>query len=91
MIHETTTYPCRQCASSHIVKNDKNRYGSQQYLCKACGASGVLAPKVRYSQKRKDEILRADQERPSMRGISRIFGVSRTTLANWIKRSPKST
>ena len=27
-------------------------------------------------------------ERPSMRGISRIFGVSRNTLSKWLKKIP---
>jgi len=37
-----------------------------------------------YSLERKLEILRAYQERQSMRGIERTFGVMRKTLANWL-------
>jgi transposase-like protein len=46
----------------------------------------VLKPKVAYSEERKAEILNAYQERPSRRGIERIFGVSRQTLASWLKK-----
>jgi transposase-like protein len=40
----------------------------------------------RYTREQKEMILRAYQERPSMRGIQRTFGVSRPTLASWLKR-----
>jgi len=86
MIITTIHHQCRKCGSSNIVKNGRNQCGSQQYLCKDCRAIGVLTPKQYYSPERQEEILRAYQERPSLRGISRIFGVSRNTLADWIKK-----
>ena len=72
-----------------MVKNGKNRYGKQQFKCKDCGKQAVLEPTVVYSDARRAELLRAYQERPSMRGIARIFGLSRQTLANWLKKSPE--
>ena len=45
MITETIIYRCRNCDSENIVKNGRNRYGSQQYLCKDCQSSRVLMPK----------------------------------------------
>ena len=90
MIITTIQHQCRKCGSTDIVKNGRNQCGSQQYLCKDCGAIGVLTPKQYYRSERREDILRAYQERPSMRGISRIFGVSRNTLADWIKKkSPR--
>ena len=88
MIQETVTHRCTGCNSEDIVKNGKNRYGSQQFKCKACGKQAVLEPKVRYTQERQGEILAAYKERPSMRGIERIYGVSRVTLSTWLKKSP---
>ena len=41
-----------------------------------------------YSDEQKELILRAYAERPSMRGITRIFGVSRPTLISWLKKRP---
>ncbi|MCP4709967.1 MAG: IS1 family transposase [Planctomycetes bacterium] len=87
MISETVVYSCRRCGSENIVKNGTNACGNQQYWCKDCNAHLVLNPTVRYTQERKDEIIAAYKERPSMRGISRIFGVSRDTLADWLKKS----
>ncbi|MEM6431590.1 MAG: IS1 family transposase [Deinococcota bacterium] len=86
MIVETIKHVCTGCGSEDIVKNGKNRYGKQQFKCKACGKQAVLQPNVKYSETRKAEILAAYQERPSMRGISRIYGVSRQTLATWLKK-----
>jgi transposase-like protein len=86
MIVETTIHNCRRCQSSNIVKNGRNACGNPQYKCKDCGVSAVLKPKVAYSEERKAEILNAYQERPSRRGIERIFGMSRQTLARWLKK-----
>ena len=87
MIQETvtTTYTCRKCHSERIVKNGRNRCGSPQYKCRDCGASGVLSPKVGYTEAEKARILAAYEERPSLRGIERIFGVARQTVAHWLK------
>ena len=52
----TTAGPVAGCTS---VRNGRNRCGSRQYLCRACGSSRVLNPKVRHSGERKSEVLRA--------------------------------
>mgnify|MGYP001496547312 CR=1 FL=1 len=88
MIQVTMKHTCRACQSENIVKNGRNVSGNQQYRCKDCGVCKVLEPSVRYSEGRKEEILRAYQERSSLRGISRTFGVSRPTVAAWLKKTP---
>jgi transposase-like protein len=40
-----------------------------------------------YDQDRNAEILRAYDERASLRGVSRIFGVSRHTVTSWLEKS----
>ena len=87
MIEEKIVYRCRSCESENIVRNGHSRNGKQQYICKACGRSGVVNPEEKYSEQEKTKILNAYFERPSMRGIQRIFGVSRPTLAEWLKKS----
>jgi len=86
MIAKLVIYTCRACGSQNIVKNGHNASGSQQYWCKDCGKHGVLEPKRGYTQEQKEQILAAYNERSSMRGIQRTFGVSRATLAAWIKK-----
>ena len=86
MIQETVTYQCPHCASPNIVRNGHNAKGKQQYRCRACGKRGVFNPRVPYTEAEKEQILNAYFERPSMRGIERIFGVTRQTLARWLKK-----
>jgi insertion element IS1 protein InsB len=83
-------YTCRDCGSKNIVKNGKSKYGQQKYHCKDCNAYKVLEPKQKYTEERKDEIIRAYQERSSMRGIQRIYGTCRKTLSGWLKKNQKN-
>jgi len=91
MVTETIIQVCRACGSSNIVKNGHNASGSQQFWCKDCGKRGVLNPRRGYTDEQKEQIIAAYYERPSMRGIQRIFGVSRQTLANWLQKKPKQS
>ena len=88
MIQTSQVHHCRECGSAHLVRNGHNRCGSQQYQCRECGASKVLLPKQRHSGERKAEVLRACQERSSLRGSSRTFGISRKTITRWLKKTP---
>jgi len=88
MISET--YHCTKCQSTNLVKNGKRPNGKQKYYCKDCQSYGVLNPSVKYPEERKAEILKAYEERSSMRGIQRTFGVDRHTLSKWLKKSKKS-
>ena len=45
------------------------------------------APKQRYSEERKAEVLRAYQERSSLQGLSRTFGITRKTITQWLKKN----
>ena len=85
MIQVTITYQCRVCGSINIVRNGSNKCGSPQYHCHDCGAYRVLRPKCVYGNSKKEIILRAYKERSSMRGLERIFEVSRHTVAEWIR------
>jgi transposase-like protein len=82
---------CPTCGSAAIVKSGHNSVGTQQYLCKACGAHRVLAAKSRETEAaRKALILQAvETERLSLRAAERLFGVTRQTVAKWLKKRPK--
>lgn len=88
MIQETVTHYCTGCGSPNIVRNGRNRYGSQQFRCKDCGKYAVVEPTVKYTPQQREQILAAYQERSSMRGIVRVYGTSRTTLSKWLKKKP---
>lgn len=84
MITITKTYCCPNCGSSNIIKNGKDYKGAQKYHCHRCGAYGTLEATGRYSNQDRELVLRTYQERVSMRGIQRIFGVVPKTLSQWL-------
>jgi transposase-like protein len=86
MIAKLIVYKCRNCGSQNIVKNGHNASGSQQYVCNDCRKRAVLEPKRGYTEAQKEQIMSAYHERSSMRGVQRTFGVSRPTLAAWLKK-----
>ena len=90
MITQIIVNRCRKCQSENIVKNGKTKAGKQKYHCHACHAYGTLAPSVAYTPERKAEILRAYHERSSLRGLERTFGVTRQTVAKWLKEKAES-
>ena len=83
---------CPTCGSGAVVKSGHNSCGTQQYLCKACGAHRVLAAKSRATDPAlKALVLRAvETERLSLRAAERLFGVARKTIAKWLKKKPKA-
>ena len=85
VIKEETVYTCTNCGSENIVKNGTCK-GQQKFHCKDCNCYRTLNPIVKYTEEKKDEILRVYQERASLRGVNRIFGVSVTALFTWIKK-----
>lgn len=78
---------CYHCGSDEVVKNGLAPNGKQKYKCMKCGKQSRENPsKKGYSEERREEILRAYQERSSLRGLTRTFGVSRTTVSSWLKK-----
>lgn len=85
MIQETITYTCNSCGSVNIIKNGTNKCGNPQYHCKDCGVYRVLKPKYGYRSETKEQILHAYRERMSLRGVERVFQVSRQTVMGWLE------
>jgi len=83
----TITVHCPHCQSDALVRNGHAPNGKQLYRCRACGRQSRENPTPHaYPQARREEILHAYQERSSLRGLTRTFGVSRTTVSMWIKK-----
>ncbi|MBP7689336.1 MAG: IS1 family transposase [Thermoflexales bacterium] len=87
MIQVIITHDCPDCGRANLVKNGQDYQGDQKFRCNDCGRCGTFDTTGRYTPERQAEILRAYQERSSMRGIQRTFGVARTTLARWLKQT----
>ncbi|WP_126696468.1 IS1 family transposase [Hymenobacter gummosus] len=83
---------CPHCRSTKLRKHGLARNGKQRYCCPDCRRTSRPAPGTNaYDEARKAEILRAYQERTSLRGLTRIFGVSRQPVTSWLKKSPTAT
>ena len=88
MVEVTTRLSCTHCQSPDVVRNGQTRNGKQRYLCHCCGRSFRENPQPQgYSEEDKARILRAYEERSSLRGLERTFGVSRQTVAKWLKKT----
>ena len=84
----TVTLLCPYCESENFVHNGHAPNGKQRYFCQECKRYSRENPAPRgYSEERKEAILRAYQERSSLRGIEQNFGVSRYRVAEWLKKS----
>ena len=81
----TKSLCCRKCGSTNLVKNGSNSAGNPKSKCKDCGFGGVIQSK-RTSEETKECIAKAYQERSSLRGVARIFGVSHQSVLNWVKK-----
>jgi transposase-like protein len=78
---------CTKCGSDNLLKNGHTSNGKQQYFCKDCGAHRILEQEKDYNESRKGEIIRTYLERASLRGLERIFHVSRQTVSGWLKKN----
>src|SRR5258706_13804621 len=87
----TITLDCSSRQSDALVGNGHAPNGKQVYRCHAGGRQcrENLTPHA-YPEARRQEVLHASQERSRLRGLTRTFGVSRTTVSSWIKKKERS-
>src|SRR6266542_4256150 len=86
----TMRITCRHCGSPDLTKYGIAPNGKQKYRCRTCGRQSRENPgSASYAPERKEEILRAYQERRSLRGLERTFGVARSTVISWLKQKPR--
>ena len=77
---------CIDCDSPKVIRYGLTRHGVQRFRCHACGRLFIPPEQRRgYTPQFKEQVLAAYQERASMRGVSRTFGISRNTLTAWLK------
>ncbi len=83
----TVTLRCQHCASTNLVRNGLAVDGRQRYLCRDCRQRSREQPRTNaYAEEERERILRAYDERSSLRGLTRTFGVSRNTVTAWLKK-----
>ena len=86
----THTLFCPYCDSDQVIRHGTAK-GKQRYRWQSCTRTFRQNPGTRvYFPERKAEILAAYQERASLRGLARIFGVSRNTVSAWLKEQAEA-
>ena len=81
MLSTTIVHVCLRCRSEKIRKNGHAENGDQRAKCLDCGRTFVLQPQgARYDQRFKEQVVAAYQDRMSIRGITRTFGVCYKTV-----------
>src|SRR5215210_6220526 len=74
----TIRIACRHCGSENIIRNGMTSNSKQRFLCKDCGKNSREDPQPNgYTDEKRGEILRAYQERSSLRGPARAFAYLR--------------
>jgi transposase-like protein len=86
----TTHHSCGRCASLQIRKNGSSG-GRAKYHCTSCGHQGYFQPAALARAARYSQVEKLLVERVSQRGIVRITGVSRMTVAKLAKKSAEKT
>lgn len=77
---------CYHCQSENLVRNGQTNNGKQRYLCHDCGTMSRDHPQPKgYTDQEREQILRTYQERSSLRGLTRTFGVARNTVSSWLR------
>lgn len=86
-----STLRCRHCSSEKLVRDGHTTNGKQRFWCNDCQRSSRENPQPNgYTQAQREQILRAYEERSSMRGLERTFGVSRYTVSAWLKKKQRT-
>ena len=84
----TRTLHCSHCGSDNLISNGHAKNGRLRFQCKDRKKYGRQDPSgSAYDENTRAVILAAYHERPSLRGLTRIFGVSRNTVSTWLKKS----
>ena len=86
----TIIVKCRHCGSENLVRDGRTANGKQRFWCKDCQRSSRENPEPNgYTEAEREEILRAYEERSSLRGLERTFGVSRYTVSAWLQKKKR--
>jgi transposase-like protein len=77
---------CKSCGSAKLVKNGKNKLGSQRYKCKECGGSFIEGDgRLKYGLAKRLKVINMYLEGVGIRSIERLEGVSNPLIIYWIR------
>lgn len=77
---------CNHCQSENLVRNGKPTTANNAICARIAAKWAATPPQPNgYTEQEREQILRAYEERSSLRGLTRTFGVARNTVTSWLK------
>ena len=77
---------CKGCTSNELIKNGKNKLGSQRYKCKSCGSTYVEGDaRFKYGLEKKLKVIKMYLEGVGIRSIERLEEVPNPLIIYWIR------
>ena len=91
MLSTTIVHVCARCGSARIRKNGHATHGAQRAKRLDCARTFILEPAgPRYDPDFKEQVLAAYQDRLSLRGLQRTFGVCYETVMRWLGKKAEA-
>lgn len=83
---------CPSCKQTNtLIKDGRNRSGSQRYKCKACGVRYTPEPNLNgYPDEVRHQALRMYVDGNNLRRVGRHLGISPQSVANWVNAQAAS-
>ena len=92
MISTTVAHACPHCGGERLQKNGHTQRGAQRARCVEGARPFTLSPTgPKHGPKLKEQVLAASQDRMSLRGLQRTFGVCYLTVLRWLGKKPRAT
>ena len=81
---------CKGCSSVKLVKNGKNKLGSQRYKCKDCYRTFIEGDnRLKYGLEKRLKVINMYLEGVGIRSIERLEKVSTPLIIYWIRHFSK--
>ena len=77
---------CKNCGSSKLVKNGKNKLGAQRYKCKECRGTFIAGDaRLKHGLEKRLKVINMYLEGVGIRSIERLEGVSDPLIIYWMR------
>lgn len=77
---------CKGCGSGEIVRNGRDKAGTQRYKCRTCGSTYRDGDKrLKYGLEKRLRVVSMYLEGIGIRSIERLEGVSNPLIIYWIR------
>lgn len=77
---------CKGCGSEEIVKNGRDKVGTQRYKCKSCGSTYRDGDKrLKHGLEKRLRVINMYLENVGIRSIERLENVSTPLIIYWIR------